>query len=408
MWTSRGFQELRLIQKGELFEKFRTSHGAYLPRELNDFRLFLELIQRDGNAPAEKEKTARLFEHILPATSRQQTPLNVARSATSIVLLAAYITGQPVLVSNHWSVFEYWVLAGAYILHLIEKFKKTETDCQVSFELCEMAAERALTALVDECARRSDLVQGFPLVDGHTYGARITILVGLLSAWDLFSRIRHRPRDKGDFVGSFLTARLREASVWGESAVPFLFLAALESEEHGRPRVAEGLAVQLIREISIHNGSFAMGRGIPNPYYSPEEALRLHYGLDLLNSEQFVGISYCVQPLIDFLARRWRRQALASLWFGVTRMSLTSFIPTTPAEWFRWRSSDGVLDSHLAGEPQSWESLRNGAETGSPQEVPQGLVERPAFALWFVLVYPHRFTPATAKLIEDALRESPN
>ena len=78
-----------------------------------------------------------------------------------------------------------FLLAGAYVLHLIEKLAKAEPDCQVSFQLCEMAAEAALSALAEECEQRANLVQGFPLVDGHAYHARVTILVGLLSAWDL-------------------------------------------------------------------------------------------------------------------------------------------------------------------------------------------------------------------------------
>jgi len=167
--------------------------------------------------------------------------------------------------------------------------------------------------------------------------------------------------------------------------------------------MAEGVAIQLTREISALNGPSATGRGLSSPYYSPEGALRLNNGLDPLNLEQFVGFSYSIASLIDFLARRWRRQALASLWYGVTRMSFLSHAPASFAEWFRWESREGLLDSRLPGEPQSWESLRTSAETTSVAELPPTLVERPAFALWFVLVYPHRFTPATAKLIEDAL-----
>ncbi len=119
-----------------------------------------------------------------------------------------------------------------------------------------------------------------------------------------------------------------------------------------------------------------------------------------------MGSSYSIAPLIDFLARRWRRQALAALWFGVTRMSLVSYVPATFPEWFRWKSSDGVLDGHLPGEPQSWEVLRNQAESISLDELPPTLAKRPAFALWFVLVYPHRFTASIAKLIEDAVWKS--
>ena len=406
-WQERGIHKsLHIVQKGELFDRFRASHGAYLPRELADFRTFLGLILHDGAAPAEKRKAAQLIEHVLPSEPQSESPVNIARAASSIVLLTAYISGPAGLASNHWSVFEYWVLAGSYVLYLVEKSKSAESDCQVSFELCEIAAEGALKALADECMERSDFIQGFPLIDGHTYRTRITVLAGLLSAWDLSLRIRRNVRNRADFIPSFLTARLREAAMWGESAVPYLFLAALETEQNCNPRVAEGIAIQLVREISAANGASAVGRGVPNPYYSPEEALRLNYGLDSTNSQQFVGFSYSIEALIDFLARRWRRQALASLWFGVTRMAFATYVPASFPEWFRWHSSDGILSSSLPGEPQSWEALRTKAEIMSFDDLPPTLAKHPAFALCFVLVYPHRFTPSIAKLIENAVWKS--
>jgi hypothetical protein len=406
-WQSRGIKKaLRTIQKGDLFDRFKASHGAYLPRELGDFRTFLELILRDGSAYAEKEKGAFLIEHVLAADRMQEGPLDNARAAASIVLLFAYISGPAVLASNHWCVFEYWVLVGAYILYLIERSKKVESACRVSFEIAEMAAEAALTAVAQECRERYHLVQGNPLVDGHTYRARVTVLIGLLSAWDLSLRIRRQARNNADFVRSFLDAHLKEASMWGESAVPYLFLAALEAEQNCEPQMAEGMVIQLVREISAANGASATGRGLCSPYYAPEEALRLLYGLDPLNPEQFVGDSYSIASLVDFLARRWRRRALAALWFGLTRMSFVEYVPASFCEWFRWRSSDGTLSRCLPGEPQSWKALRTHAETISLDGLPPTLVKHPAFALWFVLVYPHRFTPAIAKLIEDAVWES--
>ena len=139
-WQTRGIgKSLQIIDKGRLFDLFRNAHGAYLPKELADFRTFLELILREGSAPAEKEKAARLIENILPAKPELASVLNISRAATSIVLCTAYITGPAALASNHWCVFEYWVLAGAYILHLVEKSKRAETECQSSFEICELA-----------------------------------------------------------------------------------------------------------------------------------------------------------------------------------------------------------------------------------------------------------------------------
>ena len=169
---------------------------------------------------------------------------------------------------------------------------------------------------------------------------------------------------------------------------------------------AERLVITLVSEIAGANGVSAQGRGIPSPYYSPEAAMRLQYGLDRFNLEQFVGHSYTIAALLDFLARRWRRQAIAGLWFGITRISLTSYVPATPSEWFRWQSSSGASTSSLPGEPQSWGALRTSAEITSLDATPSTLVKRPAFALWFILVYPHRFTPAVAKLIEDAVWRS--
>lgn len=294
-WQSRGMSKvLHVIQKGALFERFRSSHGAYLPHELGDFRTFLELILRDGAAPAEKERAAQLIEGVLPAELQQKGTMDVARAAASIVLLTAYITGPAVLVSNHWCVFEYWVLAGAYILYLIEKSGKAESGEQVSFEICVMAADGELSAVAEECAQRPDLVQGLPLVDGHTYRARVTVLIGLLSAWDLSQRIRHKERWNSEFIESFLNNHLKEASMWGESAVPYLFIAALKAEQNCAPNVAEGVVIQLVHDISGANGASATSRGLPNPYYSPEQALRLNNGLDFLNSEQFGGLSYSI------------------------------------------------------------------------------------------------------------------
>jgi len=407
-WTNRGItKELRIIQKGELLERFRDSHGAYLPQDLADFRTFLELILHDGGAPAEKEKAARLIEHILPVEPERENCLNIARASASIVLLIAYICGPATLALNHWSAFEYWVLAAAYVLYLSEKSSSAcSVSCRESFDLCELAAQNALDALSTECVARPNLVQGFPILEGHTYRTRVALLAGLLSARDLSVRIRGKTRDHVFVADSFLRSHLKEAQLWGESGVPYLFLAALEVERNCRTAAAEAVIVQVIRQVTALNGVSAEGKGLPSPYYSPEEAMRFNYGLDQFNLDQFVGHSYTVAAAIDFLARRWLRQTVASLWFGITRMALTSYVPGNPSEWFRWRSSDGVLSSTLPGEPQSWTALRTQAETVSLVGLPKTLVERPAFALWFVLVYPHRFTPATAMLIEDSLLKS--
>jgi hypothetical protein len=398
--------ELRTIAKGELFGMFRDAHGAYLPRELADFRTFLELILHDGTAPAAKEMAALLFEHLFPSDLTPLGHLDVARAATSVALLTAYISGPAVLAANHWSVFEYWVLAGCYVLYLPTRTGRAEAACGSVFGMCEMAAESALTALAEECKNRTNFVQGLPLDDGAVYRARMTTLLGLICALDISHLIRGKTREYSSIAEHLVMDRLKETIFWGESATPFYWMCMLVAEQHCNSMVAEGLAIRMVKDICEANGDSARGSGFPNPYYSAEDALRIAYRFDRSNDEQFVGFSYSVLALVHFLTRRLRRQALSSLWYGITRLGLVEYIPANAAEWFRWESKEGVLNSQLVEKPQSWETLRTRANTAATASLPTALLTRPAFVLWYVLVYPHRFTPATAKVIDDAVMNS--
>jgi len=402
-WEKRGVaNKLLVIQKGELLERFRAAHGAYLPRELADFRTFLELILRPGTFVAQKSRAAQLLEDVL-SIPVERSKLDVGRAAASAVLLTAYITSAPERAENHWASFEYWVLAGAYILRLAEEHGSENEVWKVSFDLCEASAERAVEALDAECKTRPNLVEGGnPLLEGHTYSSRVTILAGIFAASFLRKRIQREACDT-EFFFNFAQKHLRNASLWGESAIPFGTMVALELEQENRQLRAEELLIKFIRQIASENGLGLAGRGMSNPYYSPEEALRLLTGIDFLNLENFSGRSYCIETLVQMLARRWRRQALASLWFSITRIQLCEYSPSDATEYFRWHSTAGKLNGSFPGESQSWRELREVSEKLDRTEVPKTLLARPQFAPWFVLVYPHRFTPQIMNLIEAAL-----
>ena len=68
-WRSRRHPALRTISKGELLKRFFAVHGTYLPQELSDFNLFMELVLRDGRQPLEKEMVCKLLESVLPLRS---------------------------------------------------------------------------------------------------------------------------------------------------------------------------------------------------------------------------------------------------------------------------------------------------------------------------------------------------
>jgi hypothetical protein len=294
-------------------------------------------------------------------------------------------------------------MMGAYIGAVAEKHNISESWWSTSLDLCVIGATRALDELAGECERNQvKFTQGNPFTDGHFYNSRITILVGLLGAASLAHYVRGEEWLHEDFVRRFLLEYLPSIRLWGESAVPYLVLGALGTERRGNKAVAEGLVLQVLKAIAEVNG--AKGRGLPNPYYEPEPALRIAFGLDELNAEIFAGHSYTLEPLIQFLARRWIRRHLGFVWEKVTHVHFASYAVKRRWEYFRWRSHAGSLVTGAPKTPQSWAELLNEAEAPA-KRIPRLFKRKPELALYFSLVYPHRFTADLLKILESSLNQ---
>jgi len=405
-WSQRKFRPLVVIDKGQLLSRFRKMHGSFLPKEPIDFRIFLELFLREGAEPLQKEKLSEFFESILPLEAEaRQSHRDIGRAIASCVLLASYVLRSSETAQNHWALFEGWTITGSYILATATKHRLAQIWWEQSFRLCQLGAQRALENLCEECEKRPHFVEGNALVDGHFYGERMTLLIGLLSALDLFLRIQGESRPKKDFILDFVETNIPCAHLWGESAVPFLFESALVIEGGGRSAVAEDRVVRIIRTIANVNAE-ERSRGFPNPYYGAEEAVRLSCGLENDNREDFHGHSYTIEPLIDFLARRQRRVALSMMWEKITHVTFATLSRLAEWEWLRWRSQSGSVDSRFPGKPQSWTELVDNASSVDLSGAPRLLRKNPAFVFFFMLVYPHRFNRALAKLAEDALNNA--
>jgi hypothetical protein len=126
--------------------------------------------------------------------------------------------------------------------------------------------------------------------------------------------------------------------------------------------------------------------------------------METTNPEIFTGNSYALEPLVELLARRLARRALAHLWEKITRVHFTSFRPAEEWEWFRWRAESGSLDHKMPNTPQSWAALLNAAENAAP-DVPELLKDRLSFLPFFGLVFPHRFNVGFLRLLDRAIRQ---
>jgi hypothetical protein len=401
-WAKVKAGPLTLIAGNELLTRFVKAHGRFLPRETKDFTKFLELIVNSGTAQFDKRRFASFLESILYGDLKVGVSArDVQRAICSTVLLTTYIIQGCQNASNHWGVFEAWTVMAAYIGSVASKHGIAPKWWSPSIELCILGGMRALDDLGSECATNtSKFTQGNPFTDGHFYNSRITLLSGLLGAASISHRLKREAWEHEDFVQRFLVEYLPKVRLWGESAVPYLVLAALTVERRGHHVTAEGLILQLVKAIAETNGT--RGKGLPNPYYEAEEALRIQYGLDDLNPEVFSGHSYTIEPLIQFLARRLIRRQLAVLWEKITRLHFAKFQPEKEWEYLRWRSDGGSLITTFPKSPQSWKALVQDAER-SPTSIPAIFERFPELAVHFALVFPHRFTSDLLKIIEAGI-----
>ena len=399
-WARIKAKPLTLITGQELVSRFVKCHGSYLPSNPSNFRMLLDLIAQGGRDPFAKADYARFVEALFPPDGERVSNKDLGRLSSSMVLLTTYITQGCERARNHWAVFEAWVMAGSYVLALARRYSVPEQFWETSFELAEMAAVRALELLAEECEQNKTLfTQGIALTDGEVYGSRITLLCGLMSALNLHRRLGKL--STAAWVQDFLSAYLHKIRLWGEAAVPYLWLGALETEQYGQHSSSEGLIVLILRTI-VEINSRRVGKAFPNTYYGPEEAIRLTIGLDPTNLEAFNGHSYTAEPLIDFLARRLSRRTLASIWEKITRIQFVDFTVTEEWEWFCWRAKHGKSKTSIPNAPQSWARLLDHAHA-EPTGIPKLILDRPQFAILFALVFPHRFGCGLARLVEGAL-----
>ena len=396
-WKQRGLEHpLKVIEGAQLVSRFMAAHGTFLPKEAKDFKLLLTLVLNDGRAPLDKPSFSQLLESVIPLNDGHSAK-NVIRALASAVLLTSYILGAAENHANHWAVFEAWTMVASYALGAATRFELAKDSWESSYDLAMLGARRALDGLAEECNQREYFVEGHPIADGFFYGARQLILAGLLSARALQNRTAGNAPDAA--MKLLIQARVKKSRFWGESAASFILITALETERQSSQLAAENMVLQYLQNVLSSNDE--KKPGIPDSFTSVEDSLRFLHGMDEEDVHPSHEFSYSCQPIVDFLARRWRRRALSQLWPQITRLSLVASVPQLPWEWFIWKSPSAVLTSTSAGQPQSWTALVMDAEKRDTSALPTLLHSNRDFVLFYLLVFPHRLTPETLRIIDD-------
>lgn len=404
-WKSRKEPILETILYGQLLADFKAVHDQFLPRELSEFRTLLELYLSDPRGTLSEEQYSQFLTGVLPYERPIKRDRDYKRAFSSALLLNSCILAGYREKHNHIAQINAWILLLCHILGIGEKYNLPEKHWRESVDLCLSAVEDSFMALVKELEGRDDLIEGSPVTDAPLFRARMTIVAGYLSAYDLYLTLRNDNPNLRDRIYELISKHSQVLELWGESAVPLLVMLALHREQRGNHIGAESVLDGIIRSIIDANLKDNQ-KGIPSPYYSLEDVVLARLGdrsSGTFQEEDFGGKSFTLEALVEMLARRNRRQALKLSWKSITRLSYCEFLPASVWATYLWRSKNGEQDSRLPNKPESWSALVKRANTVSPGSTPRTMLRNPHIAPLFLICYPHRFSAARMTFLEESL-----
>lgn len=406
-WERRGCPRLETVLKGQLLTRFKELHTDLWPVELTFEKALLELFLADGTDCLPKDKLADFIFHLLPVLSEKLNRAECRRALASAALITTYALSPYAEKSNHVALIEGWMVYIACLVALVEKHGLEEIYWNNSLDISIFAIEQSFTDLCDEIKGREHLIEGEALVDAPFYRGRGTWLVGLVSAFALWKRVRDPSWEIEDWFKTFVRSHQKDLFLWGEAAIPqflaiFWFLRRITATQEPD----EFLAHLIVSICDVNEAEDS--RGLADPYHGLAEVVMDQFGMaDSPKRENYKGRSYALECLVHLLARRLWRQRLRFLWPRITRLHYAEFRPASPWQFCLWRSEEeGKLETVQPKMPQSWAELRDQAEQVDLSTIPELFQRYPELLLVFILTYPHRLTKDVAKFLDDRLQDA--
>ncbi len=405
--TQRGLPKLNVIQLGDLVKDFVEVHGRFLPTEPRDFRRFLELFLVDGTALLPAGQFSAFLLSILAFGDMAPKKSEVRRAMGSALILANYVLSPYRETQNSVSLINGWVLVASHVLALASKARLPKKLWKPTFDLCIEGVEEGFSRLLSEVLTRDDFSQGDPLTDGMVYRTRMTLLLGYLTVYENYLHLKSERSEFQEEIKNFVETQKRHLLLWSESATPAFLSVAWFLERHNKQLEAEQIILSIVEAIVSLNGPDSKGPGLADPYHPIEDVMRMYLqlgqDLDDISQEDFEGLSYGLQSLVEWLARRLRRQSISRLWEKISHVCYSEFI--TDPQWatYLWYAEKGELHHRFPRKPESWKDLLNRAKDKNIEAVPELLRQMPEFLALFLLVYPHRMRPNLVRFLDQAL-----
>lgn len=237
----RNFSYLDVITKDVLLKEFIDAQGKFMPKELEDFHLFLELFLNDGADFLPKEK----YFAFLHRTIFQEIPKRKSDTINTIlssIIINSYLLNPYQREKNYYALFEAWTLLGGFIItYSIKAFLK-ENYWIESLNLIVEEITRNVSLLKEEVLKKDNFIEGNPLADGGMiYNARMTIVLGILSTFEIHLHKTRTEYNQDKKILELIKENIGKFFFWGESAFPFFFFTIKYLELIGEDEIAYDL-----------------------------------------------------------------------------------------------------------------------------------------------------------------------
>ncbi len=397
---NRNYPHLNVINGRVLLKAFIDAQGEFMPRELEDFHLFLEMFLCDGRDFFMKEKFFSFVNHTIFGSVPKQKREKIS-AITSSVIITAYLLRPYQLKANYFALFEAWTSLAACIVRYVLRASLEPNEWKPSFTLIMSEIQRNLQLLVSEMEERENYLEGDWVGDGDKiYRARLTLVLGTWSALELYLMSTKQDYSLSTKLSELIRANFTLLHYWGESAFPYWF-SIIKFLEAAKEISASQTVLMVLLQLTTVYSSPNKNSGIPSPYYSVTDSLEvlMRTGTTEIDTRQFSGGSHILQVLVHMFARRGLRAALEARWRGISHILLKEFVPENAEDIFVWRTPRGVNHSRFFESPQSWSTLCNDATVAATEM--SWLQEHKDLLRFFILVAPHRATKSVMAILDN-------
>lgn len=404
-WNESKTTKLDYIQVEQLTQKFVQFYGSFFPQEAKNFRDFLGFYISPGDDFIDKLQFCAYLESHFNNVSEEHSKKQLSNLIASSLILVNYAISPWINSRNYVAQIEAWVCLLAYIYSIVEKYGLPEKYWGQSESIINTFVETNFKDLLEDVEKRNHLIEGDWPSDGIVYPARATIILGYLNSYALYKKLRNEPLEElvENQILEINKKYEDKLKFWGEVFTPHIFYYFWFNLIHGRSIEAVGRFSGMLHGL-VNPKKSPQPYGFPNPYFDYEDTVRMINQMMIDDSKQhFIGESYSMWSIVETLARRGGRKILSDLWNKISKTQYLELSPTNKYDYLKWKVEKGKLSEKFPNQTQSWKSLVEESNSDNFQNLPNVLINKPDFALIFMLVFPQRLTPQLIKLIDKKI-----